>query len=106
MIRSALRDDGCESIDQGRQIGAPDIATVNDSKGQDQTARRLRYHFIKLLRRANQTADRADCAPAAAGRIVLHAHDMLRNEHRSYRTDRISRARATARTFTPRNAIG
>jgi len=50
-------------------------------------------------------ADRADCAPAAAGRIVLHAHDMLRNEHRSYGTDRISRARATARTFTPRIAI-
>jgi hypothetical protein len=41
----------------------------------------------------------------AAGRIVLHAHDMLRNDHRSYRTDRILAARATGRIFTPRLAI-
>ena len=41
----------------------------------------------------------------AAGRIVLHAHDMLRNDHRSYRTDRILTSRATGRTFTPRFAI-
>ena len=41
----------------------------------------------------------------AAGHVVLHAHDMVRNDHRSYRTDRIRAARATARTFTPRIAI-
>jgi predicted nucleotidyltransferase component of viral defense system len=41
----------------------------------------------------------------AAGRIVLHAHDMHRNDHRSYRTDRILTARATGRIFTPRLAI-
>jgi len=41
----------------------------------------------------------------AAGHIILHVHDVLRNDHRSYRTDRIRAARATARTFTPRVAI-
>jgi predicted nucleotidyltransferase component of viral defense system len=40
-----------------------------------------------------------------AGRVVLHAFDMNRSDHRSYRTDRIRGARATARTFTPRYAI-
>jgi hypothetical protein len=40
-----------------------------------------------------------------AGSIVLHAHDMVRNDHRSYRTDRIRAARATSRTFIPRHAI-
>jgi hypothetical protein len=41
----------------------------------------------------------------AAGQTVLHVHDVLRNDHRSYRTDRILASRATARTFTPRVAI-
>lgn len=40
-----------------------------------------------------------------AGHVVLHAFDMHRNDHRSYRTERIRGARATARTFVPRYAI-
>ena len=40
-----------------------------------------------------------------AGHVVLHAFDMNRNDHRSYRTERIRGARATARTFVPRYAI-
>lgn len=40
-----------------------------------------------------------------ADNIVLHAFDRLRNDHRSYRTDRIRGARATGHTFTPKYAI-
>jgi predicted nucleotidyltransferase component of viral defense system len=40
-----------------------------------------------------------------AGHVVLHAFDMNRNDHRSYRTERIRGARATGRTFVPRYAI-
>jgi predicted nucleotidyltransferase component of viral defense system len=40
-----------------------------------------------------------------AGAVVLHGFDMMRNAHRSYRTDRIQAARPTARTFTPKYAI-
>jgi predicted nucleotidyltransferase component of viral defense system len=40
-----------------------------------------------------------------AGAILLHTHDLARNDHRSYRTDRIRAARATGRTFAPRHAI-
>ncbi|MEZ5895382.1 MAG: nucleotidyl transferase AbiEii/AbiGii toxin family protein [Parvularculaceae bacterium] len=39
------------------------------------------------------------------GNIVLHAYNADKNEHRSYRVDRIEGARVTDRTFTPRYAI-
>lgn len=41
----------------------------------------------------------------SAGGVVLHVFDMAKNAHRSYRTDRIRSARATARIFSPRYAI-
>ena len=40
-----------------------------------------------------------------AGNVVLHAFDTHRNDHRSYRTDRIRGARATGRTFIPKYAV-
>ena len=40
-----------------------------------------------------------------AGAVVLHGFDLNKNDHRSYRTDRIRGARATGRTFVPRYAI-
>jgi predicted nucleotidyltransferase component of viral defense system len=40
-----------------------------------------------------------------AGHVVLHAFDMMRSGHRSYRTDRIRAARPTSRIFSPRYAI-
>lgn len=40
-----------------------------------------------------------------AGAVVLHGFDMMRNDHRSYRTDCIQAARPTGRTFSPRYAI-
>jgi predicted nucleotidyltransferase component of viral defense system len=39
------------------------------------------------------------------GNVVLHAHNVERNEHRSYRVDRIEGARATERVFAPRHQI-
>jgi len=39
------------------------------------------------------------------GNIILHAHNVDRDQHRSYRVDRIEGARATAQTFTPRYAV-
>jgi predicted nucleotidyltransferase component of viral defense system len=39
------------------------------------------------------------------GNVVLHAWNIDRNEHRSYRVDRIQGARTTGQTFTPRYAI-
>jgi predicted DNA-binding transcriptional regulator YafY len=39
------------------------------------------------------------------GNIVLHAFNLDRNEHRGYRVDRITGARATSRTFVPRYAV-
>lgn len=39
------------------------------------------------------------------GNVVLHAWNVDRNEHRSYRVDRIEGARSTNQTFTPRYAI-
>ena len=39
------------------------------------------------------------------GNIILHAHNVDRGEHRSYRVDRIQGARVTAQTFTPRYAV-
>ena len=36
------------------------------------------------------------------GNIILHAHNIDKNEHRSYRVDRIRGARVTGQTFTPR----
>ena len=39
------------------------------------------------------------------GDIILHAHDLLRNAHRSYRVDRIQGARITSLTFAPRHAV-
>ena len=39
------------------------------------------------------------------GNIVLHAHNLDKNEHRSYRVDRIQGARVTNQTFSPRFAI-
>lgn len=42
---------------------------------------------------------------SAEGNIILHAHDMLRNAHRSYRVDRIQTARITSLTFLPRHAV-
>jgi predicted nucleotidyltransferase component of viral defense system len=40
-----------------------------------------------------------------AGNVVLHAFDTNRNDHRSYRTDRIRGARSLGRTFNPKYAI-
>ena len=40
-----------------------------------------------------------------AGNVVLHAFDLTRDDHRSYRTDEIRGARPTSRTFAPRYAI-
>jgi len=37
--------------------------------------------------------------------IILHAWNVDKNEHRSYRVDRIQGARATNQIFTPRYAI-
>ncbi|TGQ46935.1 WYL domain-containing protein [Mesorhizobium sp. M00.F.Ca.ET.216.01.1.1] len=37
--------------------------------------------------------------------VLLHAWNVDRNEHRSYRVDRIEGARSTNQTFTPRYAI-
>ncbi len=39
------------------------------------------------------------------GNIVLHAWNTDKNEHRSYRVDRMQGARATNRTFVPRYAV-
>lgn len=39
------------------------------------------------------------------GNIILHAHNVDRDEHRSYRVDRIQGARVTDRIFTPRFEI-
>jgi TonB family protein len=39
------------------------------------------------------------------GNVILHAWNMDRNEHRSYRIDRIEGARTTNRSFTPRYAV-
>jgi predicted nucleotidyltransferase component of viral defense system len=39
------------------------------------------------------------------GNVVLHAWNIDRNEHRSYRVDRIEGARTTNQSFTPRYAI-
>ena len=39
------------------------------------------------------------------GNIILHAWSVERDEHRSYRVDRIEGARTTNQTFTPRYAI-
>ena len=40
-----------------------------------------------------------------AGDVILHAHNVDRDEHRSYRVDRIGGARVTNRSFTPRFEI-
>jgi len=37
--------------------------------------------------------------------IILHAWSVDRNEHRSYRVDRVQGARTTGRSFTPRYAV-
>lgn len=39
------------------------------------------------------------------GDIILHAHNVDKNEHRSYRVDRMQGARVTNTTFTPRFAV-
>ena len=39
------------------------------------------------------------------GNVILHAHNVDRDEHRSYRVDRIQGARVTGKTFTPRFEI-
>ena len=39
------------------------------------------------------------------GNVILHAHNVERDEHRSYRVDRIQGARVTDKTFTPRFEI-
>lgn len=39
------------------------------------------------------------------GNVVLHAHSLDRNEHRSYRVDRIESARSLNQTFVPRHAV-
>lgn len=39
------------------------------------------------------------------GNIVLHAHNLDKDEHRSYRVDRIEGARTINQTFVPRHAI-
>ncbi|BAV64326.1 nucleotidyl transferase AbiEii/AbiGii toxin family protein [Sphingobium cloacae] len=40
-----------------------------------------------------------------SGDIILHAHSVDRNEHRSYRVDRIQGARVTNTSFTPRHQV-
>ena len=42
---------------------------------------------------------------SSEGNIILHAHDLLRNAHRSYRFDRIQDARITSQIFVPRYAV-
>ena len=37
--------------------------------------------------------------------IILHAHNLDKDQHRSYRIDRIQGARATDQTFSPRHDI-
>ena len=39
------------------------------------------------------------------GNVILHAHNVDKDEHRSYRVDRIQGARVTGKTFTPRFEI-
>ena len=39
------------------------------------------------------------------GNVVLHAHSVDRDAHRSYRVDRIQDARVTSQTFAPRYAV-
>lgn len=39
------------------------------------------------------------------GHIILHAHNVDKNEHRSYRADRIVGARVTRQSFVPRHQI-
>jgi predicted nucleotidyltransferase component of viral defense system len=39
------------------------------------------------------------------GNVVLHAHNVDRDEHRCYRIDRIAGARATNQTFIPRHEV-
>ena len=39
------------------------------------------------------------------GNVVLHAHSLDKNEHRSYRVDRIESARSLNQTFVPRHAV-
>ncbi len=39
------------------------------------------------------------------GDVILHAHNVDKNAHRSYRTDRMNAAFATNQTFVPRHAI-
>lgn len=39
------------------------------------------------------------------GNIILHAHNIDKGEHRSYRVDRIEAARVTNQTFIPRFAV-
>ena len=39
------------------------------------------------------------------GNIILHAHNLNKNAHRSYRVDRIQEAQVTNQTFKPRFAI-
>src|SRR5581483_8444594 len=39
------------------------------------------------------------------GNIVLHAYNLDKNEHRSYRVDRIQSARTSNQTFVPRYAV-
>lgn len=39
------------------------------------------------------------------GNIILHAHNLDKNEHRSYRVDRIEGVRTINQTFVPRHAI-
>ena len=40
-----------------------------------------------------------------AGHIILHVHNVDKNEHRSYRVDRIQGARVTDKSFIPRFEI-
>ena len=40
-----------------------------------------------------------------AGNVVLHAHNVDKNAHRSYRVDQIERARLTSTAFVPRHEI-
>lgn len=39
------------------------------------------------------------------GNIILHAHNVDKDEHRGYRVDRIQGARTTSQTFVPRHEI-
>lgn len=41
----------------------------------------------------------------SAGNVILHAHSIDVNEHRSYRVDRIQGAQVTDQTFNPRHKI-